>query len=90
MYTLEYYGVVKKTDSRVKAERLLSAGFKLVEEPMKAEKTKTEKTKEEDTAEEVELDFKHLNKAEIMQILDERGIEYNPRHTKDELIELLG
>ena len=85
MYTLEFYGVVKKTDSKAKADRLIALGFELVEEP-KEEK----KTKEGGTAEDTELDLEKLSKTEIMQILDERNIEYNSRLTKDELIELLG
>jgi len=31
-----------------------------------------------------------LTKKDIMALLDEKGIEYNPRDKKDELIELLG
>jgi hypothetical protein len=31
-----------------------------------------------------------MTKKEIMLMLDERGIEYNPRQTKTELIKLLG
>jgi hypothetical protein len=31
-----------------------------------------------------------MTKKEIMLMLDERGIEYNPRQTKAELIKLLG
>ncbi len=31
-----------------------------------------------------------MTKKEIMLMLDERGIEYNPRQTKSELIKLLG
>jgi len=39
---------------------------------------------------EQELDLDTMTKKEIMSMLDERGIEYNPRQTKAELIKLLG
>ena len=37
-----------------------------------------------------ELNPDEMTKKEIMLMLDERGIEYNPRQTKSELIKLLG
>lgn len=36
------------------------------------------------------LDLDEMTKKEIMSMLDDKGIEYNPRQTKAELIELLG
>jgi len=35
-------------------------------------------------------DYNAMTKKEIMALLDERGIDYNPRQTKAELIALLG
>ena len=37
-----------------------------------------------------DLNPDEMTKKEIMLMLDERGIEYNPRQTKAELIKLLG
>ena len=37
-----------------------------------------------------DLNLDAMTKKEIMLMLDERGIEYNPRQTKAELIKLLG
>lgn len=37
-----------------------------------------------------EINPDEMTKKEIMSMLDERGIEYNPRQTKAELIKLLG
>ena len=37
-----------------------------------------------------DLNPDEMTKKEIMSMLDERGIEYNPRQTKTELIKLLG
>ena len=36
------------------------------------------------------LDFDGMTKKEIMSMLEDKGIEYNPRDTKAELIKLLG
>lgn len=35
-------------------------------------------------------DYSELTKKEIMALLDEKGIEYNSRQTKSEMIDLLG
>lgn len=35
-------------------------------------------------------DYSGLTKKEIMALLDEKGIEYNSRQTKSEMIDLLG
>jgi len=35
-------------------------------------------------------DYNAMTKKELMALLDERGIDYNPRQTKAELIALLG
>ena len=37
-----------------------------------------------------ELNPDEMTKKEIMSMLDDKGIEYNPRQTKTELIKLLG
>ena len=37
-----------------------------------------------------EFDFDAMTKKEIMSMLDDKGIEYNERQTKAELIKLLG
>ena len=38
---------------------------------------------------ELVLDYDNLTKAEIMKLLDERGIKYSPQQKKAELIKLL-
>lgn len=45
-----------------------------------------EEVKEED---EVEVDIKDLKVAELKELLDEKGIEYDAKAKKDDLIELL-
>ena len=37
-----------------------------------------------------DLNPDEMTKKEIMSMLDDKGIEYNPRQTKSELIKLLG
>ena len=37
-----------------------------------------------------EINPNEMTKKEIMSMLDDKGIEYNPRQTKTELIKLLG
>lgn len=37
-----------------------------------------------------EINPDEMTKKEIMSMLDDKGIEYNPRQTKTELIKLLG
>lgn len=37
-----------------------------------------------------DLDFDSTTKKEIMSMLDDKAVEYNPRQTKAELIKLLG
>jgi len=37
-----------------------------------------------------DLNLDEMTKKEIMSMLDDKGIEYNPRQTKTELIKLLG
>lgn len=36
------------------------------------------------------IDLDEMTKKEIMSMLDDKGIEYNPRQTKTELLKLLG
>ena len=37
----------------------------------------------------IKIDFNSMTKKEIINLLDDKGIEYNPRQTKSELIKLL-
>ena len=82
MYRLEYLGVVKITDDKTKANKLISDGYKLV----------MEETDVEDKKETNELDREALEsytKAEIIEILDEKGIEYTGKMNKEELLDLI-
>lgn len=82
MYRLEYLGVVKITDDKTKADKLISDGYKLV----------MEETDVEDKKETNELDREALEshtKAEIIEILDEKGIEYTGKMNKEELLDLI-
>lgn len=82
MYRLEHLGVVKITDDKTKADKLISDGYKLV----------MEDTDIEDKKETNELDREALEsytKAEIIEILDKKGIEYTGKMNKEELLDLI-
>lgn len=63
-------------------------GFKLIGED--TETSNDEKVKDtEEKPTEKEIDLEEVTKQEIMDALDKKGVKYNSRMTKKELIELM-
>lgn len=50
---------------------------------------KEETVKEEEKEQEEDIDYNEFTKAELSEMLDEKGIEYTTRDTKAELIKLI-
>lgn len=78
MRTFKRGNVVKKTDNEAKIEKYQDQGFKEI----------TEGAKEEEV--EKEVDYESMKVDKLKSLADERGIEYDAKVKKDELIKLLG
>lgn len=95
---LQYKNIIYDVTDKVVIERLLSDGFYEVgtKEPEKAKKvievdenTGNKIEKPEKTVERKSLiDFKSMMKAEIMELLDDKGIKYPGSATKETLIKI--
>lgn len=75
---LQLNGLVYTTESSSKIERLLGLGAVEIEIPV------------EEMQEDVEIETLNMTKEQIIEKLEEKGIEFNNKSNKSELLALLG